>query len=112
MNIAVNTRLLLKDRLEGMGMVMFETLKRITNQHPEHHFFFIFDRDYDEEFLFADNITPIIIGPQARHPVLFYLWFEYSIPRILKDIKADLFLSPDGYLSLSTKIKSLPIIHD
>jgi len=87
-------------------------MKRITVQHPEHHFFFLFDRDYDDEFLFSDNITPIVIGPQARHPVLFYLWFEHSIPRILKDIKADLFISPDGYMSLSTKVKSLSIIHD
>lgn len=112
MNIAVNTRLLIKDRLEGIGTVIFETMKRITVQHPEHHFFFLFDRDYDDEFLFSDNITPIVIGPQARHPVLFYLWFEHSIPRILKDIKADLFISPDGYMSLSTKVKSLSIIHD
>lgn len=112
MNIAVNTRLLIKDRLEGIGTVIFETMKRITNDHPEHHFFFLFDRDYDEEFLFSDNITPIIIGPQARHPILFYIWFEHSIPRILKDIKADIFISPDGYMSLSTKVKSLSIIHD
>lgn len=112
MNIAVNTRLLLKDRLEGIGTVIYETMKRITNDHPEHHFFFLFDREYDDEFIFSDNITPLIIGPQARHPVLFYLWFEHSIPRILKDIKADLFISPDGYMSLSSKVKSLSIIHD
>jgi glycosyltransferase involved in cell wall biosynthesis len=112
LNIAVNTRLLLKDRLEGIGTVIFETMKRITKDHPEHHFFFLFDRDFDPEFLFSDNITPIIIGPQARHPILFYLWFEHSIPRVLKDIKADIFISPDGYMSLSTKVKSLSIIHD
>jgi len=112
LNIAVNTRLLLKDRLEGIGTVIFETMKRIANNHPEHHFFFIFDRDYSDEFLFSDNITPLIIGPQARHPFLFYLWFEHSIPGILKDIKADVFISPDGYMSLSAKVKSLSIIHD
>ncbi len=112
MNIAVNTRLLLKNRLEGIGTVIYETMNRITNAHPEHHFFFLFDRDYDDEFLFADNITPLIVGPQARHPFLFYLWFEHSVPRILKDIKADLFLSPDGYMSLTTKVKSISIIHD
>lgn len=112
MKIVVNTRLLLKDKLEGIGWFTNETLKRITQQHKDIEFYFLFDRMYDDEFVFSDNITPIIIGPQARHPVLFYIWFEYSVKRILKKLKPDLFLSPDGYLSLSTKTKSLAVIHD
>lgn len=112
MRIAVNTRLLLKDRLEGIGWFTYETLKRITRQHPEHQFFFIFDRKYDDSFIFSDNITPLVTGPQARHPVLFYLWFEHSIPRLLNKLNADLFLSTDGYLSLSTNKKSFVVMHD
>lgn len=112
MKIVVNTRLLLKNKLEGIGWFTYETLKRITKSHPEHHFIFIFDRTFDQEFIFSDNITPVVLSPQARHPLLFYIWFEYSITRILKDLKADLFLSPDGYLSLSTEVKSLAVIHD
>ena len=112
MKIAVNTRLLLKNRLEGIGWFTYETLKRITCQHPEHEFIFLFDRKWDEEFIFSNNITPLVIQPQARHPFLFYFWFEYAVPKALKKTKADLFLSPDGYLSLSTKIKSIAVIHD
>lgn len=112
MQIAVNTRLLLKNRLEGIGRFAYESLKRITQQHPRDHFYFIFDRDFDEEFIFADNITPIILSPQARHPVLFYWWFDISMPPLLKKLKPDLFLSPDGYLSLRTDIPSLPVMHD
>jgi glycosyltransferase involved in cell wall biosynthesis len=112
MRIAVNTRLLLKGKLEGIGWFTFETLKRITRNHPEHQFIFIFDRPYSDEFIFSDNITPVVIGPPARHPFLFYLWFDYQIPRILKKYKADLFLSPDGYLSLRTEVPQLAVIHD
>lgn len=112
MKIAVNTRLLLPDKLEGIGWVAFETLKRITRAHPEHEFYFIFDRKWDERFIFADNVTPIVASPQARHPFLYYIWFEWSIPRILKKIKADVFLSPDAYLSLKTKVPSIPVFHD
>jgi glycosyltransferase involved in cell wall biosynthesis len=112
MRIAVNTRLLLKNKLEGIGWFMYETLSRITTQHPEHEFLFIFDRPFDEKYIFSDNVKPVVVSPQARHPILFYLWFEFSIPYILKKYKADLFLSPDGYLSLSTKVKSLAVIHD
>jgi glycosyltransferase involved in cell wall biosynthesis len=112
LKIAVNTRLLIKNKLEGIGWFTTETLRRITSNNPEVQFYFIFDRKHDPEFIFSSNITPIETGPQARHPLLFYLWFEYSIPRILKKIKPDLFLSPDGYLSLVTKTKSLAVIHD
>jgi glycosyltransferase involved in cell wall biosynthesis len=112
LKIAVNTRLLLPDKLEGIGWVAYETLKRITVAHPEHEFFFIFDRRWDERFIFSDNITPIAAGPQARHPFLYYLWFEWTIPYLLKKIGADLFLSPDAYLSLKTKVPSIPVFHD
>lgn len=112
MRIAINTRLLLKNKLEGIGWFTMETMKRITCNHPEHEFIFIFDRPYSNDFIFSKNIIPIVVAPPARHPVLFYIWFEYSIPHILKKHKADLFLSPDGYLSLKTNIPQLAVIHD
>jgi len=110
--IAVNTRLLIKNRLEGMGWFSYQTLKRITTKHSNVHFVFLFDRPFDSEFLFSDNITPIIIGPQARHPFLYYAWFEFSVKNTLNSLKPDLFLSPDGFLSLGAKCKQLPVIHD
>jgi glycosyltransferase involved in cell wall biosynthesis len=112
MEIVVNTRLLLKNKLEGIGWFTYETLKRVTNEHPEDHFIFLFDRHFDEEFIFADNITPLILSPPARHPFLFYWWFEHSVAGLLNKYKPDLFLSPDGYLSLRAACKQLPVIHD
>jgi glycosyltransferase involved in cell wall biosynthesis len=112
MKIAVNTRLLLKERLEGIGWFTLETLKRITRDHPEHQFIFIFDRPFSPDYIFSDNIIPVVIGPPARHPFLFWLWFDFQIPKVLKKYKADLFLSPDGYLSLRTKVPQLAVIHD
>ncbi len=100
MKIVVNTRLLLKNKLEGIGWFTYETFKRITQQHPEHQFYFLFDRKFDDSFIFSDNIEPIVVSPQARHPALFYLWFEHAVPRVLNKINADIFVSPDGYLSL------------
>ncbi len=112
MEIVVNTRLLLKNKLEGIGWFSYETLKRITAKHPNDHFIFLFDRDFDEEFVFSDNITPVILSPQARHPFLFYWWFEFSVADFLNKYNPDIFLSPDGYLSLHAKAKQLAIIHD
>lgn len=112
MKIAVNTRLLIKEKLGGMGWFTYQTLIRITRDHPEHHFYFIFDRKWNQEYIFSDNITPIKLGPQARHPILWYIWFMFSIPRFLKKYKPDLFLSPDGFIPLKTSIPSLAVIHD
>ncbi len=112
MEIAVNTRLLLKNKLEGIGWFTFETLKRITKRYPEHHFIFLFDRHFHEEFIFSDNITPLILSPPARHPFLYYIWFEHTVAGFLNKFNPDLFLSPDGYLSLNANCKQLPVIHD
>ncbi|NOU46207.1 MAG: glycosyltransferase family 4 protein [Bacteroidales bacterium] len=112
MKIAVNTRLLIKNKLDGIGWFTFETLRRIVRSHPEVEFYFLFDRHYDPGFIFGPNVTPVVLNPPARHPVLFMIWFEWSVSRALKEIKPDLFLSPDGYLSLSTAFPSLAVIHD
>ena len=112
MKIAVNTRLLLKNLLEGIGWYTFETLRRIVKAHPEHSFYFLFDRPYDSSFVFEENVTPVVLSPQARHPILFMRWFDISVNRFLRKNKIDIFLSPDGYLSLRTKTPSLAVIHD
>lgn len=112
MRIAVNTRLLQKNKLEGIGRFSFESLKRIVLNHPEVDFIFCFDREFDLEFVFAKNVKPIIISPQARHPFLYYIWFQLRLPAILKKEQVDLFLSPDGFLPLNTNIKTVAVIHD
>lgn len=112
MRIAINTRFLLKDKMEGFGWFTFETVKRIVENHPEHDFIFFFDRPFDPKYVFADNVTPVILNPPARHPVLFKIWFNYSVTKALKKYKADLFFSPDGYLSLRSNTPQIVVIHD
>jgi glycosyltransferase involved in cell wall biosynthesis len=110
--IAINTRFLLPNKLEGIGWFSYEVLKRWVEWHPEHEFIFIFDRAFDEQFIFGSNVKPLIASPQARHPVLFYLWFEWALPVFFKKHKVDAFMSPDGFMSLSTEVPTLLVIHD
>ncbi|MFZ5429570.1 MAG: glycosyltransferase family 4 protein [Bacteroidota bacterium] len=112
MVIVVNARLLLKGKLEGIGRFTCETLKRITEQHPEHDFIFVFDRPYDPEFVFSSNVTPLVIWPPTRHPLLSLFWFECRIPALLKKYNADLFISTDGILSLRSSTRQIAVIHD
>ena len=90
-----------------------EILKRITQNHPEIDFHFIFDRPFSQEFIFSKNITPHIIHPPTRHPFLWYVWFELTLPNLInKKINPDLFFSPDGFLSTKINTPSVNVIHD
>lgn len=112
MRIAVNTRLLIDGKLEGIGWFTYENLMRIVQWHPEHEFFFLFDRPFSSKFIFAENVTPLVLFPQARHPLLYYIWFEIAVKNTLEEIKADLFISTDGYISLGSRVKTLNVFHD
>ena len=112
MRIAVNTRLLLSGKLEGIGWFAHETLSRIVRTHPQHEFIFIFDRPFDRQFIYAENVTGVVLPPPTRHPLLYRLWFGFMLPWKLKKLKADAFISPDGFLPLRSKIPMLAVIHD
>ena len=112
MNIAVNTRLLLKGKLEGIGYFSYEVLRRMVLNMPEHTFYFIFDRPYDADFIFAENVKPIVVSPSARHPILWFIWFEWSVARVLKKLKPDVFLSMDNHCTLNTKTRTVLVQHD
>ncbi len=112
MKIVVNTRLLLQGKLEGIGWFTYHTFKRIVHSHPDVTFYFVFDRPYGQEFVFGGNVKPIVLFPQARHPFLFYLFFEFALTRFLNKTKPDLYVSPDGFLSQRYKGLQLPVFHD
>jgi glycosyltransferase involved in cell wall biosynthesis len=111
-HIAVNTRLLLKGNLEGIGRFSDEILRRMVLAHPDVRFSFLFDRPYDERYIYADNVEPHVIFPPARHPFLFIAWFEFAMARKLRRLKPDVLFSPDGYLSLRSKVPQVPVFHD
>lgn len=112
MVIAVNTRFLLKDVMEGVGYFMHENFRRLVKAHPEHQFIFIFDRPWDPRFIYGPNVTPVLAGPAARHPLLWKFWFDVKVPAILKKYKADVFVSCDGFCSLRTSVPQCLVLHD
>lgn len=112
MRIAINTRFLLPNKMEGFGRITFEVCRRLVRDHPEDEFIFLFDRKIDPRFVFGPNVTPVVLYPQSRHPVLWLAWFEWAVPRALKKYQVDVFFSPDGYLSLRSKVRTLLMCHD
>ena len=112
MRIAVNTRFLLPGKLEGLGWYTQELLRRMVLRHPEDEFFFLFDRPFDPGFVYGPNVHPRVLFPPARHPLLWYAWFEWAVPAALRSCKADVFFSPDSYLSLRSPVPTVMTVHD
>lgn len=112
MRIAINTRLLLKGKMDGIGWFTYETARCMVIAHPEHTFYFLFDRRPAPEFIFASNVVPVVLCPQARHPVLWYMFFEWAVPWALRHYKIDLYLSPDGMMPVCSKVPTVAVIHD
>lgn len=112
MKIAINARFLLPDRMEGVGFFTQEVCRRLVARWPQHQFLFYFDRPYSERFIFGSNVEGIVISPPARHPVLWYAWFEWRLTQELSKQKGAVFFSPDGYCSLSAKAPTVLVCHD
>lgn len=112
MRIAINTRLLIPGKMDGIGWFTAETVSRMAQWHPEHEFYFFFDRKPHPSTLYAPNVHPVVLHPPARHPILWYLFFQWSVRKALQRYKIDLFLSPDGWMALDTPVPTLTVIHD
>ncbi|MBT8221032.1 MAG: glycosyltransferase family 4 protein [Bacteroidia bacterium] len=112
MTIVVNTRLLFADFLDGIGRLSYEVLKRLTQVRPNDKFILVYDRKHSKYFDFGANVEHVVIGPPARHPILWKIWFDYIIPKIIKRYQAECFISLDGFNSLSIDIPSIIFGHD
>lgn len=112
MKLVVNTRLLRKDAMDGIGWFTYNTLRYIVQKHPEVEFHFLFDSGMEQEFLFGNSVIPHNLFPPAKHALLNIVWFEVSVKRILNKLQPDLFLSPDGLLCLGWNGKQYGVLHD
>lgn len=112
MRIGINARFLIKDKLEGIGWYTYNVMRNMVLSHPEHEYVFFFDRTPDPSFIFNSSVQAVVLFPPARHPFLWYWWFEISIANALKKYTIDLFFSLDGYACLSTTVPQYLVVHD
>ncbi len=110
--IALNARLLVADKLEGIGWFSHECLSRITESHPEHDFLLLFDRRPDALFAYGENVQMKRLWPPARRPFLYDWWFDFSVTRALSRWGADVFVSTDGFLSRRSVVPQISVMHD
>ena len=112
MKIGVNARFLIKDRLEGFGHYTHEVMSRIVRHHPVDDYHFFFDRKFSTDYLYNDHVNGRVLFPPARHPVLFYIWYQYALRNALHNIAPDVFFSPDNFMPLDLRCPSVITVHD
>ena len=109
--IAVNGRLLAAQPLEGMGLYTVEVLRGLLAALPQAAFLLVTDRRGPVPPL-PRAVERVVAGPPARHPVLFWWWFEVSVPRVLRRWRADAFVSLENFCSLRAPAPTLLVVHD
>jgi len=112
MKIAINCRLLIPGKLEGIGYFTYELVRRWVKNHPEHEFVLLFDRKVDHLDLARPNVKIVELFPSARHPVLYRIWMDFRVPSILKREKVDLFFSPETMCPLRWNGPTVITVHD
>ncbi len=112
MKVAVNCWVLRNKQLDGIGYFVVHVLPLIIKNHPEVTFILFCDKNFTEPYFDFKNVVIRRIFPPYRHPLLYIIYLEFIIPFILSRWKPDLFLSTDGFLSLSSSCRQIPVIYD
>ncbi len=112
MKIAISTRLFIPEKRDGIGTFTKEVFQYLANTYKEHEFHFIFDREPSPSIQFSSNVKVHVVGLPTRHVSLIWWWYNTYIPLLLKKIKPDIFVSPDGVTPMFTSTPCLPVLHD
>lgn len=108
MIIAINTRILSGD--ETASKILIRWFENIAAENRQHQFYFISNQELQLSAL--SNVKSVVIKQQSFSPLLWKIWYNYTLPAVLKKIKADLLVSADGVCSLRTKIPQFVLVNE
>jgi len=112
MTIAINCWVLRQKKLDGIGFFTVNTISRIIRNNPDVKFVILCDKNYKENYFDFENVIHKRVFPPYRHPLLYFIFLEFVVPFVLRKLKPDVFVSAEGFLSLSSNCKQLPVIYD
>ncbi len=110
--IGINTRLLKRGSLDGIGRFTYEVFRRVIANSPEHSFILYYDNKNEARLLDFPNCQAQFLSPPTKHVYLFDFYFNKVLARRAKADQLDLLISPDGILCKGLDIPQLPVIHD
>lgn len=112
MKITINCWVLRNKNIDGIGYFTINTFQRIIKANPQVSFVMLCDKNFTESYFDYPNVEIRRLFPPYRHPVLYILYLEFILPFALWRSKPDLFVSAEGFLSLMSSCRQLPLIYD
>ena len=112
MKIVINTRHLIKNEMDGIGVFTNEVVKRLVVKYPDVFFVLVFDRKPNIELIKFSNVDYYVLPPRLKHVFMFKYWYQFAVKKVMKKVNPDLFIATDGMLPLKINTKTLAIIHD
>ncbi len=112
MRIAINARLLLKNKLEGIGWHAYELISRMIKLLPEHQFILFYDRSDGIIVPEGKNVAVKTVRPVTRHPLLLWFWVDFSLKKAVIESGAEVFYSPEPIMPKELNIKKIITVHD
>ncbi len=112
MTIAVNCWVLRNKKLDGIGYFTVNAIASLIKEHPAVHFQILCDKNFTEAYFDFPNVSKHKIFPALRHPVLYVFYMEVVLPLFLRKHKPDVMVSMDGFLSLLSGCRQIPVIYD
>lgn len=111
LRVALICRLAFHGRLDGIGWYIEQITKHLAIVAPDISLTLLFDRT-PHPSLVPKGASAQSLGFPARHPVLWWLWFDCIIPRWVSQNKPDVLVSLEGFLPSRLPCPTVTVIHD
>ena len=112
MTVAINCWILRNKKLDGIGYFTVNAIANLIKDHPDVQFQILCDKKFTEGYFDFPNVSKHKIFPALRHPVLYVFYMEVVLPFFLSKHKPDVMVSVDGFLSMLSGCKQIPVIYD
>lgn len=112
--IALNGRLLVPGKLEGIGRFTLRCFQGLVKERPEDEFLLIVDQPHNKMFELGPNVRVQRMPIPGRRPWLLRWWFGWPLSALLKMWNADAFVSLEGPLAtrMPAHFPQMTVIHD
>ncbi len=112
MRIAIDGRVLDR-KITGTGRYLQNLLLELPNNHDDKNDYTLFTNtklNFDSEFFTIVNVKESFIPMKLYSPI----WFNYELPRLLKEYNIDILLTPNIVVPLVNigKTKIITVVHD
>lgn len=112
MKIAINCWVLRNKQLDGIGYFTVNTISRLIKNHPEAEFMILCDKNFTEDYFNYPNARKYHVFPALRHPLLYIWYLEAILPGFLRKHRPDLLVSMEGFSSLLSATRQMPVLYD